>query len=679
MAYTPRNPNGQTTKSASEPVVIASDDDIQGKLGALTETAPSTDTASSGLNGRLQRIAQRITSVLALIPSALTSGGNFKVAIQEEVADLISSVNSSTTPLAGNAAYFGAAEDVTGYSVATVYVKSDQDSATDGLRIQLSSDGSNFDVEYDYTVSGGQVYTIPLKAKYFKLSYTNGTSAQGLFRLQTIFHKNSQDLFLKRPVDARVNTEAIAETVAFLSGYNGSTWDRLRSDITNGLDVDVTRVPSDPFGATADVAVTAGATGSISAKLRSISRDLVANIVLAAGTNAIGKLAANDGVDIGDVTINNASGGSAVNVQDGGNSLTVDGSVTVSGTVTANAGTNLNTSTLAVESGGNLATIASAVKAEDVASADADKGIPAMAVRKATPANTSSTDGDYENLQVSGGRLWASSNIDQIAGTTPDTNSGTKSAGTLRVVLATDQPALTNKLLVTPDSVALPANQSVNTNQIAGTAVDVNSGNKSAGTQRIVIATDQPTLTNAIPISAASLPTHGVAGDVAHGATDSGNPVKVGYRAVAHSANPTAVTAGQRSDALCNRAGIPFTIGGHPNVVTIEAAFTGAQTDTALVTISTGLKIVVTQVQVLTDNANTAFPQCRIGFGTANTPTTTGVVLTHPGLPAGGGVSRGDGSGILGIGADNEDLRITCAAPTGGSLRALVTYFTIES
>lgn len=40
----------------------------------------------------------------------------------------------------------------------------------------------------------------------------------------------------------------------------------------------------------------------------------------------------------------------------------------------------------------------------------------------------------------------------KILGTTIDVNSGTKSAGTQRVVLATDQPALTNKLLVTPDS-----------------------------------------------------------------------------------------------------------------------------------------------------------------------------------------------------------------------------------
>jgi len=44
-------------------------------------------------------------------------------------------------------------------------------------------------------------------------------------------------------------------------------------------------------------------------------------------------LDSNNGVDIGDVTINNASGGGAVNIQDGGNSITVDGTVAVSGTV----------------------------------------------------------------------------------------------------------------------------------------------------------------------------------------------------------------------------------------------------------------------------------------------------------------------------------------------------------
>jgi hypothetical protein len=41
------------------------------------------------------------------------------------------------------------------------------------------------------------------------------------------------------------------------------------------------------------------------------------------------------GVDIGDVTINNAAGASAVNIQDGGNSITVDGSLTTVSTVTS--------------------------------------------------------------------------------------------------------------------------------------------------------------------------------------------------------------------------------------------------------------------------------------------------------------------------------------------------------
>lgn len=62
---------GQAAKAASLSVSIASDDDIQGKLGIVTETAPASDTASSGLNGRLQRVAQRLTSLIALLPAAL--------------------------------------------------------------------------------------------------------------------------------------------------------------------------------------------------------------------------------------------------------------------------------------------------------------------------------------------------------------------------------------------------------------------------------------------------------------------------------------------------------------------------------------------------------------------------------------------------------------------------------
>jgi hypothetical protein len=52
---------------------------LDAKLGSLTETAPASDTASSGLNGRLQRIAQRLTSMIALLPTALGANGGLKI------------------------------------------------------------------------------------------------------------------------------------------------------------------------------------------------------------------------------------------------------------------------------------------------------------------------------------------------------------------------------------------------------------------------------------------------------------------------------------------------------------------------------------------------------------------------------------------------------------------------
>mgnify|MGYP001586779144 CR=1 FL=1 len=85
---------------------------------------------------------------------------------------------------------------------------------------------------------------------------------------------------------------------------------------------------------------------------------------LPAGTNAIGKLAANSGVDIGDVD------------------------VTTVGTITpGTAPTSLG-------------------KAEDGAHTTGDVGVMGLAVRQDTPANLSNADGDYEPLQMSGGKLW---------------------------------------------------------------------------------------------------------------------------------------------------------------------------------------------------------------------------------------------------------------------------------
>ena len=56
--------------------------------GAVAETAPVTDTASSGLNGRLQRIAQRLTSLIGIISGAATTTRTFVSALVADTAIL---------------------------------------------------------------------------------------------------------------------------------------------------------------------------------------------------------------------------------------------------------------------------------------------------------------------------------------------------------------------------------------------------------------------------------------------------------------------------------------------------------------------------------------------------------------------------------------------------------------
>lgn len=83
--------------------------------------------------------------------------------------------------------------------------------------------------------------------------------------------------------------------------------------------------------------------------------------------------------------------------------------------VTAAAGTNLNTSLLALEAGGNLATIAALSKTEDAGFSSGNTGVMALAIRQSTVTDQSigATNGDYEPLQVdANGRLWVSALID---------------------------------------------------------------------------------------------------------------------------------------------------------------------------------------------------------------------------------------------------------------------------
>lgn len=118
-------------------------------------------------------------------------------------------------------------------------------------------------------------------------------------------------------------------------------------------------------------------------------------------------------------------------------------------------------------------------------------------------------------------------------------------------------------------------------------------------------------------------------------------------------------------------------IGGNLDVLVVRANYTSAQTDAALVTLGSTTRGIATRLTVTASNANSVNVSFFAGWGAANTPSTTGVVGAHPGIPAGGGFTTGDGSGILGVGAAGDDFRVTCSVPTGGSIDVVLTYLTV--
>lgn len=69
--------------------VTATNSPEMGAIGATNEAAPTTDVAASGLNGRLQRVAQRITSLINLLPASLgqkTAANSLAVVLSSDQA-----------------------------------------------------------------------------------------------------------------------------------------------------------------------------------------------------------------------------------------------------------------------------------------------------------------------------------------------------------------------------------------------------------------------------------------------------------------------------------------------------------------------------------------------------------------------------------------------------------------
>lgn len=103
----------------------------------------------------------------------------------------IDSSNSTTTPLAADATYTGGWVDVSGYNAITTYIYSDQDSASLGGILQFSTNASDVDLEIKGTYTGGVGHPVTVQphASYFRFKYTNGSTLQTTFKVQTVLRR----------------------------------------------------------------------------------------------------------------------------------------------------------------------------------------------------------------------------------------------------------------------------------------------------------------------------------------------------------------------------------------------------------------------------------------------------------------------------------------------------------
>lgn len=183
---------------------------------------------------------------------------------------VISALNSSSATLTSGSVYTGTGEDVTNFSEMRVSVFSNVASATDGLSVQQSSDNTNWDITDTYTVAAstagqGKTFVVPRQARYFRVVYTNGGTNQTSFRLQTILNRTATTGSSQRATDGYTNETDLEQGQSFLMGYNGATWDRLRTTGTGVLSVSTTSdtpgTGATNLGKAEDAAHTSGDTG----------------------------------------------------------------------------------------------------------------------------------------------------------------------------------------------------------------------------------------------------------------------------------------------------------------------------------------------------------------------------------------------------------------------------------
>lgn len=206
---------------------------------------------------------------------------NYKISTNRSIdfIGITSTKNSTNVPLVANAIFQGVGEDMTKVVSIDISVLSDQLSATDGLLFEWSQDGVTYGYSESFTVHAniGQFLSLAPRAKFFRLSYTNGLVTQSNFQLTTTYYPFSRSVYVQnlntdippeKPVDV-VRSVLAAQKPASIGGVYSNL--QMSSSGMLKVAVDTSVYPS----TAAAVIVQKGTVGPITGS--SISKTLTTN------------------------------------------------------------------------------------------------------------------------------------------------------------------------------------------------------------------------------------------------------------------------------------------------------------------------------------------------------------------------------------------------------------------
>lgn len=318
MSYNPNLPAGQATMSASAPVVISSDQSaipVSGTVAVTSATLATTakqDTGNTSLSSIDGKITAVNTGAVVVSSSALPSGASTSAKQDTLLTELQLKADLTETQPVSLAS-------VPSHPVTNAGTFAVQATEADGANVTL---GAKADAKSTATD-------------------TTAVSAMSVLKqISASVQAPPSQVVTATDLDIRdlVNTDVVT---AELSATDNAVLDAIAASVA-AIDTDTTTIIGHVDGIETLIGTTNTTlgtidtdTGNISTKIDTLAGavsgtevqvDIVAS--LPAGTNAIGKLSANSGVDIGDVDVTSAvitGGAVAHDGADSGNPIKVGG------------------------------------------------------------------------------------------------------------------------------------------------------------------------------------------------------------------------------------------------------------------------------------------------------------------------------------------------------------------